>query len=151
MEAPVAALHDVVVPLVAVLLALALAADRQHVAVDADVELLRLHAGQVGAQTELAVFLVHVDARRAHRHAALARAATAAAEGFVEGAIDLALKLGERVAEPLARSRPRSQITICHGRPPERMGPWRGIRRAREAGGGSGSSCVHRRRQSDPK
>ena len=48
MEAPVAALHDVVVPLVAVLLALALAADRQHVAVELKVDVLFVNTRKFG-------------------------------------------------------------------------------------------------------
>src|SRR6516164_6681486 len=110
-EAAVGALDAQVVVFVHLLLELALAANREDVVLDADVEVLGLHVGKVGLDDQFLTGLIDVDRRGPARQIGLTRRAV---KGLVEEAIDLVLK-GIDAAKGLETANCGSHSDILHG------------------------------------
>src|SRR6516164_5368913 len=108
-EAAVGALDAQVVVFVHLLLELALAANREDVVLDADVEVLGLHVGKVGLDDEFLTGLIDVDRRGPTRQIGLTRAV----KSFVKEAIDLVLK-GRDAAKGLETANCGSHSDILH-------------------------------------
>ena len=111
------AFHHVVVLLLALRIALRLGRDGEHVVVDLQIDVGRLHAGQVGFDAKLVVLLVHVQPRHrdALRAAGEARRQSDAAKGVVEETVHLAVQVEERIdAREAASGGGRNQESTGH-------------------------------------